>query len=173
MNNLRCYLDTNIISFIVKDDVPKEQREALIRIYSFYEQGFIDFYTSETVKKELEKIPKEHKDQLAKASTIWMLFDKAKMFPTRRSVAGWGVAMWGEARWGDGVERDDPIFKALNSIFDNVDAEHIFLCIKNSIPYFVTYDKRTILNRASKNKKLLDEYGIRILSPKEFEDSLG
>lgn len=173
MKNIKCYLDTNIISFIVRDDIPRGQKEALIRIYSFYEQGFIDCYTSETVKKELEEIPKKYKDQLDKASNIWMLFDKAKMFPTKKSVSGWGVAMWGEMPWGGGVERDDPIFKILSSIFDNIDAEHIFLCIKNNIPNFITYDKRSILSRASKHKKVLDEFGIKVLSPKEFEDNLG
>jgi len=168
----KVYLDTNIISACIKHDIQDGQEmQAVIRIISFWKQGYIECYTSEDVKKELEKIPEKYKKQIDEAQTIWMLLEKSQNFVEKVSRAGWGAVMWGEAPWGGGVVDVDPVFQKIRSIFPGeADQRHIFLAIRNKIEYFVTYDKKTILNQAKEHEREIQELGIKILSPLEFEN---
>ncbi|HEV2339638.1 MAG TPA: hypothetical protein VGT05_02595 [Patescibacteria group bacterium] len=174
MADARSYLDTSFLSALIRRNIHDPlELQAIIRIHSFWEQGFIQCYVSEAVKKELEKIPAKYKTQNDKLAVLYMLLEKAEMFPTHQMFTSmFGGAPFGTVPFGGATIANDPIFQQLSAIFDREDAEHIFLCIKNGIPYFLTYDVRTILNRARQNKALLKGFGIEILSPREFEDTV-
>ncbi len=171
---ISCYLDTSFLSAFVRKNIhDRYQLQTIIRIHSFWKQGYIKCFVSEAVKRELENIPQKYKEQNEALVNLYMLMDKAEMFPTKIAYARWGEVLWGEGQWGAGVEKPDPVFQVLANIFSNDDAEHIFLCIKNGIPYFLTYDLHSILNRANQHSKELNKIGIKILSPKDFENNLG
>ncbi len=170
----KAYLDTNVVSSYIRKDIQnKWEMQAVERIISFWEQGYLECYTSDDVKKELEKIPKKYIDQIDKSAIIWTLLDKAQDFAEKTSRTGWGNVLWGEATWGGGVEDVNPVFAKLSSIFpDSADQRHIFLAIQNKIPFFVTSDKKTILNKVKGHESELQQLGITILSPLEFDNLL-
>lgn len=172
-DNLKCYLDTSIISAHIRKDIPDTwELQAVTRIISFWEQGKINCYTSEDVKEELDNIPLEYAEQRRRAKIIWQFLEKSTNFIEAESLNTWGHINWGET---GGKENFwiDPLYKKITSIFPGrKDQRHIFLTIKNNIPYFVTYDKKTILKKAQAHEKTIEEWGLKILTPKQFDNSL-
>lgn len=63
-----------------------------------------------------------------------------------------------------------PLLKKLRNIFDSDDAEHIFQAIVGGCRYFITIDKKTILNRVEDKKVLLEEIcpDLEFVSPSEL-----
>jgi len=74
----------------------------------------------------------------------------------------------------DGGVREDPLFTKLKQIFDKDDAELIFQAEKNNLDYFLTLDKRTILNRLREKEDQLKEIGlkVKIVSPSQLVKEL-
>ena len=88
-----------------------------------------------------------------------------KSFP-----AVFGRVMFNEATFNGSVNREDPLFLKLKQIFDEDDAEHIFQAEKNDMDYFLTLDKKTILNRVLSNRNKLKEANVtlRFVLPTEL-----
>ncbi len=70
---------------------------------------------------------------------------------------------------GGSITEFNPVYMKLTSIFDDDDAEHILHALMAKCDYFVTFDKKTILNRAAKYhnevQKLFDT--LRLASPED------
>jgi hypothetical protein len=69
---------------------------------------------------------------------------------------------------GGGWMEIDPLYEELNAIFDD-DAEHIFQAVMANCDYFITFDKKTILKRVSRNKHELQKIcgTMRLVSPED------
>lgn len=82
--------------------------------------------------------------------------------------------MFGEATFGGSAIREDPLFTNLKQIFDKDDAEHIFQAIRHNLDYFLTLDRKTILNRVGEREGQLEKLNleIRFVSPKELIQEL-
>ena len=76
--------------------------------------------------------------------------------------AMYGQVMFNEAAFNGSVDRENPLFTQLKTIFDLDDAEHIFQAHKRNMDYFLTLDKKTIINRAVLNKDKLQQTGISL-----------
>ncbi len=55
-------------------------------------------------------------------------------------------------------EEEDPLFSQLKSIFDEADAEHIFQAVKRKCEFFLTVDRKTILNRVGNKREKVGEF---------------
>jgi len=80
-----------------------------------------------------------------------------------------GASAIGEDSLGGAWTEIDPLYKELNAIFDDDDAEHIFQAVRARCDYFITFDKKTILNRASKSQNEVQKIcgTMRSVSPKD------
>ena len=78
--------------------------------------------------------------------------------------------MYNEAPFNGFAEKEDTLVSRLKVIFDKDDAEHIYQAQKNNMDYFLTLDKKTILNRASSNRDKLTaaKVTIRFVLPAEL-----
>lgn len=103
-------------------------------------------------------------DKFNKLSNI-TIADKWIKPPSRFGVARFGMSGFGDA---SGVE--DPLYIFLVSKFDEEDALHIFSAIKAKCKYFLTFDKKTILNRVKNNlsKKQQEYLKIEFIGVEEF-----
>ncbi len=149
----KIYLDTCVISGLIKNDIGKENYIALEELF------FTDLciVTSEVAKKEISKIPdkyrKEHEniyEALNKIPTI-------KHFSHNSNLMLMGVG---------GGRSDDPLFALLKNILpDEDDALHIFQATKNQAKNFITVDIRTILKFSD---KLADITSMEFYTPETF-----
>ena len=166
---VKVYLDANLIFDPSKiDNIIQEEAEAL---KSLSESPRIKFYVSEKVKKEIEK----HKNP-KKKDYLLFLYNLIQKIPEEniiKSGATLNSAMLNSVMLNEGTS-EDPLFTKLKQIFDKDDAELIFQAEKNDLDYFLTLDKRTILNRLREKEEQLKEIGlkVRIVSPSQIVKEL-
>jgi predicted nucleic acid-binding protein len=167
---VKVYLDANLIFDPSKiDNINQGEAEAL-KILS--ESQRVKFYVSEKVKKEIEK----HKNP-KKKDYLLFLYNLIQKIPEENIIQG-GPALFDTAMFGctmfDGDAKEDPLFTKLKQIFDKDDAELIFQAEKNDLDYFLTSDKKTILNRLRVKGDQLKEIGlkVRIVSPSQLEQKI-
>lgn len=167
----KVYLDASLISDPSKiDNMRKEELEAL-RILS--ENPRLKVYTSEKTKREIAK----HKNVKKKnyLSFVCSLIERIPEENTIESVpAVFNMVMFNEATFGGSADREDPLFASLKKIFDKDDAEHIFQAEKHNLDYFLTLDKRTILNRIREKQNQLKTLNLKIhiVSPTQLVEEL-
>jgi hypothetical protein len=58
---MAAYLDTCIVSGLVKGDLQPAQETALLRILEARKRGDLQLVTSETTKTEIDQIPEQHR----------------------------------------------------------------------------------------------------------------
>jgi predicted nucleic acid-binding protein len=167
MSPLTVYLDTNIVSGLAKEDLTTDEHDALQHILEAYKQGKVSLVTSPITKEEIEEIPVEHR---SKHETIYNLLIDVPIARTfrrgPRGMLGLGLSL----RMGAGGKKLDPMFKALIALLpDKDDAKHLYHAAKSEVQYFLTTDKKTILNYRNKIKEICD---VKALSPQEFMDIL-
>jgi len=163
MSLLTIYLDTNIISGLAKEDLTTNEHDALRHILEAYKQGKVSLVTSPITKEEIGKIPVEHR---SKHETIYNLLSDVPIARTfrrgARGMSGFGFSMSMSA----GRKILDPMFKALIALLpDKDDAKHLYHAAKSEVQYFLTTDKKTILNYCNKIKEICD---VKAVSPQEF-----
>jgi len=68
----------------------------------------------------------------------------------------------------------DPLFRQLKDIFEKDDAEHIFQATKSKCNYFLTLDKKSMLNRVNSKLDKLNEIcpNLVFTSPELILDEL-
>jgi predicted nucleic acid-binding protein len=139
------YLDTNIVSRIPDPDVTEATANALRDICR---SGKCKFVTSETTLKEVRQTPNEPRN--AMLQFLFWLIDHVE-FHTVFMSGGFGGAPFGTAPFSG--DWKDPFFLELRKYFDADDAEHILQAIRANCDFFLTLDKKTILNRIGQNQK--------------------
>jgi predicted nucleic acid-binding protein len=170
MNLLKIYLDSNLISDPSKTKNFKEsEREALKKLKNLERQRKIEFYTSEKTKKEIEKHENVNKRKYLKD-----IYSLIQHIPEKNIIksAILNEIMFNEATFNGRAE--DQLFTELKQIFDQDDAEHIFQAEKNNLDYFLTLDKKTILNRIKQNANRFKKLNLKIhiVSPTQLVQEL-
>jgi hypothetical protein len=145
---VKAYLDNNIVSAIAKNDTPKES-EALKRLLDAYEGGKVDLVTSEVTLQEInayrEPPPAVHET-----------FQRLKKVPIVRWDQLKGVHSYGDERtWINApLIENDPMYNSLLKLgVKTVDAQHVFVAVKNACDPFLTCDGG-ILHRAPNIRSL-------------------
>ncbi len=156
MSVLKGYLDTCLISAIVKSDLKEAEQLALINIHEKYIAREIELFASEHVEEELNKIPLNYRQQHLDMFGIFGLVPK--------------LIVGGLTRLGPiGVPTANPKRRALNSLLsllpDGDDAWHLLIASSNRITYFVTADESTVIKY---KEKIKDICGVEALLPSEF-----
>lgn len=166
---VKVYLDTNII-LRVRDARIKEEDADALRILS--ENPRI-LYTSKKTKREIERF-----EDLKGKAQLLIIYNLIQKIPEQNIIesipALYNAVMYNEATYGGFARREDPLFTGLKKIFDGDDAEHIFQAEKHKLDYFLTLDKKTILNRVREKQNQLKALGLKIhfVCPKELIDEL-
>ena len=156
MSVLKGYLDTCLISAIVKSDLKDAEQLALVNIHEKYIAREIELFVSEHVEEELNKIPLNYRQQHLNMFEIFALVPK--------------LIVGGLTRLGPiGVPTANPKRRTLNSLLsllpDNDDAWHLLIASSNRITYFVTADESTVIKYKDKIKNIC---GVEVLLPSEF-----
>ncbi len=145
-------MDTCILSRIIDLRFKEETGIAIDKICDLQN---IEITTSPKTLEEFLKTKRNKRKTAFKL--LFKIISKLEKKPTtiyRPNL--WGEGLWGEGVWGGGTTSTDPIYIKISKIFDIDDAEHIYQAYKNNCEYFLTLDKKTILNRAKEYKKELD-----------------
>jgi len=61
VSSLNAYLDTCIVSGIIKKDLKPEQQEAILKLLEYRKNGIVSMVTSKIAKDEIEKIPEKYR----------------------------------------------------------------------------------------------------------------
>ena len=169
MEEKRVYLDTNILSRIPDFDVSKGLENDLDALTRLVELEGIQFVTSFKTKQEILKTPNKIKNSALRI--VYGIMKKIPMYTVHISRGGAiGTSAIGEgALGGGGWTEMDPLYEELTKIFDDDDAEHIFQAVRARCDYFITFDNKTILNRASKRQNEVQKTcgKMRLVSPED------
>jgi len=166
------YLDTNIISRISDFRIKANEQQSLQQISELSSQEKLKIFTSIKAKEEIEKTVDEKKK-----GTILFFYNLILNIPSSNYMVHKG-SFGDDMFFGDivlsGWSEEDQILKKLKKFFDIDDAEHIFQAEKSHIDYFLTLDKKTILNRIKNKPKQFQDIGlnIKIVSPIELIEIL-
>jgi predicted nucleic acid-binding protein len=160
---MKVYLDNNIVSAIAKDDTPKESN-AINLLLQAEENGKVDLVTSELTLREIERYQNIPKRQLVEG-----IYEGLAKVPIVRWDELRGMHSYGDSRsWiTTPLIENDPDYTALLAhSLDVVDAQHLFVAIKNACGAFLTCD-RPVLHRAAAINSLL------VQKPSDFVASQG
>lgn len=153
----RAYLDTCIVSGLVKDDLAKPEAEALQRILVARKRGAVSITTSAVTHDELSSIPEEHR---APHELLYNLLDDVPAAPTHRTDSGLTLMGVGGGR------REDPLLTQLRAILaDEGDAQHVFQAARNGVEFLITADVRSF---ARHSEQLQELCGVRVVLPSQF-----
>lgn len=143
------YVDTCILSRIVDLRFSKKIGDAVNILCD------IDNVEMVTSPKTLDEFMKATDDK--KRTALKLLFKIISKLQKKETLiynpATWGSGVWGEFVWGGGSNSEDPDYTKIKKIFDIDDADHIYQAHKNNCDYFLTLDKKTILDRAKTYEK--------------------
>lgn len=149
------YLDTCLVSALVKNDIDTTEQQALAEILGRYERGEVMLTCSPVVEAELAKIPANfsgpHLNLLSKFASV------------PKSQVG-GVTRMGPAGTPTGNLRY-ALWRSIRRVLQEQDAWHVFVASRNRIRYLVTVDRRTMLSRS---QEVLQVSGVHLVSPSEF-----
>jgi len=159
------YLDTSIVSRIRDygrlDDAAAQ---ALEKLSEFSHQ--IHYVTSDTLTNEVArtKDPRTRGALLLFAAIIDKVPWEVPEHPGGWGGAPFGVMPWGAAGW------THPLYAGLSEIFDRLDAHHLFLAVRAECDYFLTLDRKTIIERATAEQTRVSELcgKTTIVDPQEL-----
>jgi len=167
----KIYADTNLVSRLsdafygndpqISDDVAA----ALLKICNCD----VEIVTSKEMLDEVLKTV-----NLKQRALLVLLATLAAKVPFSRvsflTPTPWGGAAWGSVPWAGITEKTDPRLVQLCGIFDPADARHIFQASTNQCDYFLTFDRKTILSRASKHSEVMEDLcpDMKFVSPEEL-----
>lgn len=149
----KVYVDTCILSRIYDKQISDENVDALDELCDL---DAIDFVTSKkTFEEFLETSDKKKRVAL---KLLYKIITKIPPSELIRDIPPTlGSKPLGTAAFASWSRREDSLFTGLKTIFDENDAEHIFHAIKSQCEYFLTLDRRTILDKVSRNRDLIEE----------------
>jgi hypothetical protein len=144
------YLDTLIISAMVRRDLNDDQIAAIERMLDVFQADFIDLCTSHVAKLELDRIPEQYRQ------------DHVRLFRL--------IRLAGEVADTDVIPEDRSRYEAvvrLKGALSEGDFKHLIQAITERANYFLTCDGGILAQRV-----LAAELGITVLSPCELEMEL-
>jgi len=142
---IKVYIDNCVFSKLLRNTInDKEQLKALEKIYDC---DYIDLVVSEEIFKEFVKT-KEDNIRIA-LKLFYKLIKKIDTANIIRFEGGFSVPFSFPFNVGKVVK--DEIFLRLKKIFKNGDEAHIYNAIKADCKYFLTLDRKTILNIIKKD----------------------
>ncbi len=146
---MRLYLDTNIVSALVRGDLSPRDQRALHDILGLADSSACTLAASTVVREELERIPPEfQREHLAQYELLAHL---------RGSAVTW---------MDEGSVVTNSVYAKLRTILpDEPDARHLFQASENAVEQFVTADYKTILRYASEIERVA---GVHARSPSQF-----
>ena len=157
----RVYLDTNIISRVNDSRIKEKDAKALHLISERIDREELKLFTSAKAKEEVEKTK-----EVARREFLLFIYNLVKKIPNTNLLnfipATLGSAPLGVATLGGGYSVEDPIFTKLKVLFDKDDAEHIFRAEKARLDYFLTLDRKSIIDRITQNPDKFRRIGLRI-----------
>lgn len=169
--NLKVYVDTCFLSEIVNQQLKDEDLKA---VDALCDRDDIEFVTSKKTFDEFQKTGSESKRVAFK-----LLFKIIGKIPSQHLVnypsGALGTMMLGAGMLGGGGPGvENTLFTQLKTVFDDSDAEHIFLAASAMCDYFLTIDQRTILNRVTPNRDKLEELtpNLSYVRPKTLLEKL-
>ena len=158
---MKAYLDNNVVSSIVKDDIVSES-DALSRLLEAADEGKVQLVTSEITLDEIRRAPSKYRPPQERT---FRLLEKVP------------VVRWEELLFitNDGSGNNWPIIRS-EPLYENIlalglevtDAKHLFVAAQQSCAVFLTCDNtpRTgILRRATALEALC---GMVVQRPSEF-----
>lgn len=150
----KIYLDTCVISGLIKQDMGDENYNNLVEMLSMD----LCIVSSQIARDEINAIPPQYRKEHAD------LFDSLNKIPVIQHYSTCSNLM---LMGVGGGRRYDPLFAKLKNLLpDENDALHIFQACKNSVTDFITIDNRTILRFALQ----LEEYtGMQFVPPRLFK----
>ena len=159
---VKLYLDTNLLSAIVRRDHPLEA-DALAEIVSRGNTGELNLVTSKVTGEEIDRCTGPH------APAIQSLYDSMKKLPYIEYEVHVGFdSYWDDEMggWSNPLYDVDPSWSSLRAAgLDETDAHHVMLALKGNCSFFLTCDVRTILSR---RQKIEAQHNIRLLKPSEY-----
>lgn len=154
--SIRAYLDTCLVSALVKNDLARTEQTALAAICRAFESGEVALVCSSVVEDEISKISASHKSEHMKTLKVFAAVPKGTVGGlTQLGAAGVPMANQRHRLWR----------QLLRILPDENDAWHVYVTACNRIRYLVTVDQRTIL---SHRNAVLQVSGVHALSPSEF-----
>lgn len=143
------YLDTNIFSRKTdRERVSLHELQAIDRLADHF-----ILVSSALAEKEIMNIPERYSEDRDKVMEVF----KGLARKVQWTIPEYAGTVNGAPLGATAVNANwvDPLYDALEKIFDADDAAHIFQASKAECDYFVTLDGRTILGRATHNKEFL------------------
>jgi hypothetical protein len=156
------YLDTNLVSGLVKEDLGDVELPALIELLRLREQGAIALCTSHITAEELSKIPAEvrggHDDIYMRFDDVPAIDERFRMPMVIRGGPGTRII-------GPPVVADAALYQLRSILPDETDARHVFQAARNGVDYFVTCDDRTIVRHVA---AVQEAVGIVVCLPSQL-----
>ena len=161
----KVYLDTCVLSKLNNSKLELDQLKALDKLS---DMDNIDFTSSD---KMLEEFLNTSDDKTRmELRVLYKLINKLPgrdTTETQTSFLSPGFPVPTEAK--------KPLLYKLEKTFDTADAEHIYHAIKGNCDYFLTLDKKSILNKIEKYREKLEEIssGMRYVDPVALLKEIG
>jgi predicted nucleic acid-binding protein len=163
---MKVYLDNNIVSAIAKDDTPKES-DAIDLLLQAFGNGRVDLVTSELTLMEINAYQNKAKRRIV---------ERTYQLLARVPIIRWddfiGMHSYGDQRtWiTTPMIQNDPDYAALLALgLDVVDAQHLFVAIKNACGAFLTCDGPVLYHAAA----IKTRFGLLVQQPSDFVASQG
>jgi len=140
---MRIYVDNCVIGLIVDTAPEADELAAFVNITA---RSDLELVVSGKTSEELRRA----QDRL-KGQKLQILANLLKRVHSVQEIsAAYGASAYGELPYAG--EWTDPLLVGLRTIFEPDDADHVFQAARSGCRYFLTVDRRTILDRAAKHK---------------------
>ncbi len=153
--SMKGYLDTCLISAIVKSDIKEAEQVALVKLKEKYIANQVELFASEHVEEELNKIPSQYRQQHLDIFRLFNSVPKARV--------------GGLTRLGPMGPTANPKRRKMTALLsilpDNDDAWHLFIASSNRIAFFITVDVNTVIKYKIEIKNIC---GVEAMLPSEF-----
>lgn len=158
----KIYVDSSFIIDPAKIKNFTEEEKRAIKIIKSRRDIFPKcFYTSEKTKEEIEK----HKNS-KKREVLLEEYDIIGKIPNENIIkftsALFNAVMFNAATFNGSYSAENPLLIKLKTLFDKDDAEHIFQAEKSNMGFFLTLDKKTIIDRIIRKPNEFRKIGLRI-----------
>lgn len=152
---LHAYLDTCVVSAVVKSELSMLEQSALASICRAHEKGEVVLSCSPVVEEEISKIPLSYRTAHAEILRVFSSVPKVAIGGLTQLRPGGVTANPRRWLWN----------RLLTVLPDENDVWHLFVAARNRIRHFVTVDQRTILSRRD---AVLKASGVDPMLPSEF-----
>jgi predicted nucleic acid-binding protein len=150
---MKVYLDTCIINSIVDLQHLTDNDADALGIIAEHEG--LEFFVSNKVSDEIKKAKIEKRRSVL--TFVEKLFNRiSDKNIIINGYSGFGAIGFGTAYFGGGHNEYNPLFIKLRKYFDYDDSEHIFQAILANCDFFLTLDKKTIINPYNNMKSEID-----------------